>query len=147
MPSATRRARTSGRVPAPPRRGPAGTRRRLAREPPAPPRRTRGGLALPAAWQSMTRAGGIDLPAGVAGMVALNELVVHGWDLARSTGRTFRADEASLRSSEAMLTPDDEGPPASGELFGPPVPVPQGAPLMDRVIALSGRSPDWQPGG
>lgn len=31
-------------------------------------------------------------------------------------------------------------------LFGPPVPVPGDASLLDRVIALSGRRPDWQPG-
>jgi uncharacterized protein (TIGR03086 family) len=32
-----------------------------------------------AAWSGITRAGGIDLPAQVAGLVALNEVVVHGW--------------------------------------------------------------------
>src|SRR6476619_2708510 len=34
----------------------------------------------PAAWQGMTQAGGVDLPGQVAGLVALDELVVHGWD-------------------------------------------------------------------
>ena len=99
----------------------------------------------PTARQGMTRAGGVDLPAEVAGLVVLNELVIHGWDLARSTGQAFRADEASLRSSEAMLAPGDEGPVAS-PIFGPPVPVPDDAPLVDRVIGLSGRRPDWRPG-
>src|SRR5205085_1778758 len=41
----------------------------------------------PAAWEGMTRAGGIDLPGGVAGVVALDELVVHGWDVARASGQ------------------------------------------------------------
>ncbi|GAA3006509.1 TIGR03086 family metal-binding protein [Streptomyces fulvorobeus] len=99
----------------------------------------------PAASQGMTRAGGVDLPGEVAGLVALNELVVHGWDLARSTGQEFRADEVDLRLSEALLTPA-EGGPGSSDIFGPPVPVPAGAPLLDRVIALSGRRPDWRPG-
>ncbi|MFI2779574.1 TIGR03086 family metal-binding protein [Streptomyces sp. ALB3] len=101
----------------------------------------------PAALEGMTRAGGVDLPGRVAAMVVRNELLVHGWDLARSTGQEFRADEADLRASEAMLTPGDEddrtGPDA---IFGPPVPVPADAPLVDRVIALSGRRPGWRPG-
>ncbi|MBM7441031.1 TIGR03086 family metal-binding protein [Streptomyces sp. HB132] len=100
----------------------------------------------PAALEGMTRAGGIDLPGQVAGMVVRNELVVHGWDLARSTGQAFRADEASLRSSEAMLAPGDDDRSGPDAIFGPPVPVPADAPLADRVIALSGRRPDWQPG-
>ncbi|MEV2243044.1 TIGR03086 family metal-binding protein [Streptomyces sp. NPDC049970] len=100
----------------------------------------------PAALEGMTRAGGVDLPGRVAGMVARNELVVHGWDLARSTGQEFRADEASLRSSEAMLAPGDDDRSGPEAIFGPPVPVPSDASLMDRVIALSGRRPDWRPG-
>lgn len=107
---------------------------------------------LVAAWRSadalegMTRAGGVDLPGEVAGMVARNELVVHGWDLARATGQDFRADEASLRSSEAMLAPGDDDRSGADAIFGPPVPVPDDAPLVDRVIGLSGRRPDWRPG-
>lgn len=100
----------------------------------------------PAARQGMTRAGGVDLPAEVAAAVAMNELVVHGWDLARSTGQEFRADEASLRSSEVMLAPGDDDRSGPDAIFGPPVPVPADAPLIDRVIALSGRRPDWKPG-
>ncbi|MFF1836652.1 TIGR03086 family metal-binding protein [Streptomyces sp. NPDC058231] len=98
----------------------------------------------PAARQGMTRAGGVDLPGEVAAMVALNELVVHGWDLARSTGQKYEADEASLLVSLAMLTPRDNIP--RPDIFGPPVPVPADAPLVDRAIAMSGRHPDWQPG-
>ncbi|MER7697873.1 MULTISPECIES: TIGR03086 family metal-binding protein [unclassified Streptomyces] len=103
----------------------------------------------PAAWTGMTRAGGVELPGDVAGAVALNELVVHGWDLARSTGQPYAAGEAELRCCEALLAPAEDSPDgeeASG-LFGPPVPVPDDAPPLDRVIALSGRRPDWRPGG
>lgn len=114
----------------------------------------------PDAWTGMTRAGGVGLPGEVAGAVALNELVVHGWDLARSTGQPYAAGEAELRSCEALLAPaEEEGPDGaaaaesadtadgSDSLFGVPVPVPDDAPLLDRVIALSGRRPDWRPGG
>ncbi|MFF3172029.1 TIGR03086 family metal-binding protein [Streptomyces sp. NPDC057900] len=99
----------------------------------------------PEAWQGMTRAGSVDLPGGIAGMVALNELVLHGWDLARSTGQPFRAEEAHLDSTLALLAELGDSPPA-GSPFGPPVPVPQDAPLLDRAVARSGRRPDWQPG-
>ncbi|MFG3410355.1 TIGR03086 family metal-binding protein [Streptomyces sp. NPDC048142] len=98
----------------------------------------------PAAWTGMTRAGGVELPGEVAGVVALDELVIHGWDLARSTGQPYAAGEAELRCCEALLSPD-EARPGGDSLFGPPVPVPDGAPLLDRVIGLSGRRPDWRP--
>lgn len=100
----------------------------------------------PEAWQGMTRAGSVDLPGEIAGMVALNELVLHGWDLARSTGQPFRAEEAHLDSTLALLADLGDSPPA-GSPFGPPVPVPDDAPLLDRAVARSGRRPDWQPGG
>ncbi|WP_369218219.1 TIGR03086 family metal-binding protein, partial [Streptomyces flavofungini] len=99
----------------------------------------------PAARQGMTRAGGIDLPGEVAGLVALDELVVHGWDLARATGQEYAPDKASLEGARALLAPVGDG--GEGGLFGPPVPVPEGAPLLDRVIGLSGRDPGWTAGG
>jgi uncharacterized protein (TIGR03086 family) len=43
----------------------------------------------PEAWEGMTRAGGVDMPAPVAARVALDELVVHGWDIAQATGQPF----------------------------------------------------------
>ncbi|MFD8825012.1 TIGR03086 family metal-binding protein [Streptomyces sp. NPDC059605] len=98
----------------------------------------------PDARQGMTRAGGVDLPAEVAVVVALDELVIHGWDLARSTGQEYEPDEASLRVSLALLTPDDDAP-RPEEIFGAPVPVPADAPLLDQTVAMSGRRPDWRP--
>ncbi|MDI9882841.1 TIGR03086 family metal-binding protein [Streptomyces sp. HNM0645] len=99
----------------------------------------------PGAWDGDTRAGGIVFPAAVAGRVALNELLVHGWDLARATGRDYAPDEAALRVSYGLLAPaaDDGG---RGGMFGPVVQVPDDATLLDRVIGLSGRRPDWRPG-
>ncbi|MCP3819223.1 TIGR03086 family metal-binding protein [Streptomyces sp. A3M-1-3] len=97
------------------------------------------------AWQGMTQAGGVTLPAEVAGQVALNELVIHGWDLARATGQPYTQDRASLDASYAVLAPAADDPDSRGTLFGPVVEVPQDAPLLDRVIALSGRHPDWKP--
>ncbi|MFD3379411.1 MULTISPECIES: TIGR03086 family metal-binding protein [unclassified Streptomyces] len=100
----------------------------------------------PAAWTGETRAGGVDLPGEVAGIVAADELVVHGWDLARATGQPYAPDAAALHAAYAMLAPSVDDP-SRGTIFGPVVPVPEGAPLLDRVIGLSGRDPGWAPTG
>jgi uncharacterized protein (TIGR03086 family) len=102
----------------------------------------------PEAWTGMTKAGGVELPGEVAGLVALDELVVHGWDIARASGQPFDCDPASLEAvhgfvlqfSEPGLEAEREG------LFGPVVDVPADAPLLDRVIGLTGRDPAWSPG-
>lgn len=100
----------------------------------------------PDAWEGMTQAGGVDLPGEVAGRVALDELVVHGWDIARASGQPFDCDEESLREIEATVSQFRSG--NEGEipgLFGPLVPVPDDAPLLDRVLGLTGRDPGWSP--
>jgi uncharacterized protein (TIGR03086 family) len=98
----------------------------------------------PAAWTGMTRAGGVDLPGAVAAAVAVDELVVHGWDLARATGQSYDPDPAALQASYDFLQAcaDDPG---RGAIFGPIVPVPADAPLLDRALGLSGRNPRWTP--
>jgi uncharacterized protein (TIGR03086 family) len=87
----------------------------------------------------------VDLPGAVAAMVATDELVVHGWDLARATGQEYRPDPAALRSALAFLTETARGPEEErAAIFGPVVPVPGDAPLLDRAIGLSGRDPRWR---
>ncbi|OXY99711.1 TIGR03086 family metal-binding protein [Streptomyces diastatochromogenes] len=96
----------------------------------------------PAAWTGMTRAGGVDLPGAVAGAVVADELVIHGWDLARATGHPYAPDPEALTSAHGFLlaaTAEGNGP------FGPVVPVPAEAPLLDRAVGLSGRDPEWRP--
>ncbi|WP_327314228.1 TIGR03086 family metal-binding protein [Streptomyces sp. NBC_01235] len=97
----------------------------------------------PAAWTGMTRAGGIDLPGAVAGAVAADELVIHGWDLARATGQEYTPDPAALRASHDFLRAAAEDQDRGGGIFGPVVPVPDDAPLLDRAVGLSGRDPGW----
>src|SRR5919202_4958392 len=71
-----------------------------------------------AAWAGMTRAGGVDLPAEVAGVVALDELVIHGWDLAKATGQPAGYEGPGLDAVYGMVqhfrATEAEG------LFGPP---------------------------
>ncbi|MGW0205630.1 TIGR03086 family metal-binding protein [Streptomyces sp. NPDC003233] len=99
----------------------------------------------PAAWTGMTRAGGVNLPGEVAGAVVADELVVHGWDLARAVGRDYAPDPAALDSAHGFLLAAAEDPSRGGGIFGPVVPVPAEAPLLDRVVGLSGRDPMWRP--
>ena len=99
-----------------------------------------------AAWEGMTQAGGVDLPGEVAGLVALDEIVVHAWDVARSSGQLYDVDETSLQAVHGFVSqfsgPGQEE--ARHGLFGPEVPVPADAPLLDRVIGMTGRDPRWE---
>ncbi len=107
------------------------------------------GLAVawrdPDAWTGMTKAGGIDLPGAVAGVVALDELILHGWDIARATGQAYDPDPASLEAVHGFLaqfaTPEQAAMRAN--IFGPIVAVPDDAPLLDKVLGLAGRDPAW----
>jgi uncharacterized protein (TIGR03086 family) len=98
----------------------------------------------PGAWTGMTAAGGVDLPGDVAGAVALDELVLHGWDLAKATDQPAGYDgpglEAVYETVSHFRAADVDG------LFGPAVQIPDDAPLLDRILGLAGRDPAWAPG-
>ena len=97
----------------------------------------------PEAWAGMTAAGGVDLPGDMAGVVALDEMVIHGWDLAKATGQPAGYEGPGLESVyEAVSHFRSTG--AEG-LFGPAVEVPEDAPLFDRILGLAGRDPEWAP--
>ncbi|MCX4985725.1 TIGR03086 family metal-binding protein [Streptomyces sp. NBC_00572] len=100
----------------------------------------------PAAWTGMTRAGGVDLPGQIAGVVAIDELVIHGWDLARATGQEYAPDQPALLASHAFLLAAAEEGDRGGGIFGAVVPTPDDAPLLDRAVGLSGRDPNWTAG-
>ena len=106
------------------------------------------GWAEPAAYEGMTYAGPIELPGFVAAQVALNEVVVHGWDVAVATGRPYDADPAAvavcLEFATSFEAPDD-APDDDAKLFDPPVPVPDDAPVLHRLLGATGRDPRWTP--
>ena len=97
----------------------------------------------PGAWEGMTKAGGGDLPAEVAGLVALDEVVVHGWDLASATGQAYEIPDEEAQVALSFVGSFDA--PRDGVLFGPVVDVPDGAPPSDRLLGLTGRDPSWAP--
>jgi uncharacterized protein (TIGR03086 family) len=98
----------------------------------------------PSAWEGMTRAGGIDLPGAVAGLVALDEVAIHGWDLAVATGQPFEPDDATVAVVHGFLL-ESRKEPVPEELFGPVVDVGDDEPTFDQALGLSGRDPGWQP--
>jgi uncharacterized protein (TIGR03086 family) len=88
----------------------------------------------------------VTIPFGtVPGAVALHlrivEVLVHGWDLARATGRTVSypddvvGQEIAFSREFLPRVPPDRAP------FGPSRPLPDDAPPLDRLVALLGRDP------
>ncbi|MEV6235863.1 TIGR03086 family metal-binding protein [Lentzea sp. NPDC051838] len=83
--------------------------------------------------------------------VVSDDLVLHGWDLARATGQdeTIPAPDverlwASARSVPADLMERFRTPGAFGpdiEVYGPEVVVGEDAPLQDRLLGYVGRDP------
>ncbi|GAA1996151.1 TIGR03086 family metal-binding protein [Nocardiopsis rhodophaea] len=99
----------------------------------------------PAAWQGTTAAGGLEPPGQEAGLVALDELVLHGWDLARATGQPYACGPAEVDACLAFVANVPDDPQAREGLFGPVIDVPEDAPPFDRLLGLSGRDPSWVP--
>lgn len=97
----------------------------------------------PEAWQGETEAGGVTMPAAITARVALDELIVHAWDLGRATGRAVEVADSDLEILLHFL--QDTPPEGTPGLFGPVVPVGPGAPLLHRVLGLTGRDPFWIP--
>jgi uncharacterized protein (TIGR03086 family) len=99
----------------------------------------------PRAWEGTAEAGGVQMPAPAMAAVAVNEVLVHGWDLAVATGQSYRSDAASVQASLEFV--GDRSDPANEPegLFGPVVPVPDDAPAFDRLLGRTGRDPGWAP--
>lgn len=94
----------------------------------------------PAAWQGSTETAGVELANEVWGKIVLTELVVHGWDIAKAVGRPADMPEEAVRhcyEHVAVFVPNAPVP----SLWGPAVDVPADAPLLDRVVGITGRTP------
>ncbi|MPZ86169.1 MAG: TIGR03086 family protein [Actinophytocola sp.] len=98
----------------------------------------------PGATEGDTGLAGGSMPARMIGMMMVGELVVHGWDLARATGQSIETDPAVLATVHEMVAAMG---PQGREMgaFGAEVTVPGSAPMLDRVLGLSGRDPSWTP--
>lgn len=101
----------------------------------------------PAAWEGTARIAGSDGPAGVIGLSAASELVVHGWDVARARGQEYDPDPGAIGAAGRFLSlfASPDAPAGPGVPFGPSREVPADAPGLHRVVALAGRDPAWSP--
>jgi len=103
----------------------------------------------PGAWTGMTRIAGMDSPGDMVGLTAADELVVHGWDVARATGQPYDSEPELLDAAQRFLAmfASPDAPDGPDVPFGPSRPVPDDAPPLDRVVALAGRDTSWAPAG
>jgi uncharacterized protein (TIGR03086 family) len=85
------------------------------------------------------------MPAPAMAAVALDELVVHGWDLAVATGQPYPVSDADAVVCISFAGAVGESPSERAGLYGPRVPVPADAPAFDRLLGLTGRDPAWRP--
>jgi len=101
----------------------------------------------PGAFEGRTEAGPIEMAAEEAALVALNEVVVHGWDLAAATGAPYDVDPASAAACLAFVRSFEPPGDAAGAdgLFGPPVTIGDDATQLHQLLAATGRRPDWRP--
>jgi uncharacterized protein (TIGR03086 family) len=86
------------------------------------------------------------MPAAAMGVVALNEVLVHGWDLAVATGQPYDVDPAAAqRCLEFAIELAAGAPEVRNGMYGPVVPVRDDDPVMDRLLGQTGRDPGWSP--
>ena len=64
----------------------------------------------PGAFEGRTEAGPIEMGAEEAALVGLNEVVVHGWDLAAATGAPYDVDPASAAACRPSSAPSSRRP-------------------------------------
>ena len=98
----------------------------------------------PAAWEGTTEVAGVRMPAPAIAVVALNEVLVHGWDLAVATGQEYRVDPVAAQACLDLAVEFAASAPEMRDgMYGPVVPVPDGAPAFDRLLGQTGRDPGW----
>ncbi|WP_456598692.1 TIGR03086 family metal-binding protein [Blastococcus sp. SYSU DS0616] len=105
--------------------------------------------ALAAAWRrpgardGEAEVAGVRMPAAAMALVALDEVLVHGWDLAVATGQPYRPNPAAVEACLEFVGDRSDPTDEPDGLFGPVVPVPDDAPALDRLLGRTGRDPRW----
>ncbi|MEU8132994.1 TIGR03086 family metal-binding protein [Streptodolium elevatio] len=88
---------------------------------------------------------GMGLPARTVGQMALLDLTVHAWDLARATRQPYEPAPATVAELADLLA--TMGPTARKMgVFGEPCSVPADADDFTRLLGDSGRDPAWTSG-
>jgi uncharacterized protein (TIGR03086 family) len=106
-------------------------------------RRIATAWSRPDAWEGLTKLGSpMDLPAPMIGGMVLGEFVVHGWDLARASGQEAKWDDDVLAFAYQEVEKTAEQGREMG-VYGERVPVADTAPMLNRILGLTGRDPSW----
>jgi uncharacterized protein (TIGR03086 family) len=97
-------------------------------------------------WLPEIRDGG-PFPVQTAVGFHLVDSVAHAWDVARAIDVPVSFDEEVLDAALIISLAIPDGPlrQQPGAAFGPGIGVGWGAPTLDRVLGLLGRSPQWKP--
>jgi uncharacterized protein (TIGR03086 family) len=87
---------------------------------------------------------GMGLPQRTVGLMLVVDLVVHSWDLASATGQPYAVELALQAASVEFLDLMGDMGRKMGA-FGPEVEAPEGADDFGKVLARTGRDPQWKP--
>lgn len=88
-----------------------------------------------------------DLPMGrmtfadAFAMIALSDVLVHTWDLARATGQDETLDAHEVHALAQGISDEAAAAMQASGHYGPRVPVPADASEQDQVLAFMGRQP------
>ncbi|MFU8850997.1 TIGR03086 family metal-binding protein [Micromonospora sp. SL1-18] len=96
----------------------------------------------PAALEGVSS--GMGLPQETLGDMALIDLTVHGWDLARATGQRVEVEPTVLAAGHGFMDRMGDTGQRMGA-FGEPVPTASEATELDRLLGRTGRNPAWTP--
>ena len=81
-----------------------------------------------------------EMPGGQFIMVPIADMIIHTWDLAKSTGQDTTLDAGLAELGFNVMVNVAEGGRQIGA-FGAEVSVPESANFQDRMLGLSGRQP------
>lgn len=101
-------------------------------------------VEAPGALDTMIELPFATLPGSVTLDLAITDVLVHAWDLAKATGQPFDPPADLLARADAFgrafIQPELRGE-GAGHSFAPEVAVPDDASAVDKFVAFAGRQP------
>jgi uncharacterized protein (TIGR03086 family) len=105
------------------------------------------GKSAVAAWSDPEKLAGTamlptgEIPAQFALQILATDMVVHGWDVASATGQRVEWNPELVAETLQFSESTFNVPEMRGSEFQPPVPVPDDADDLSRLVAFLGRQP------